>query len=86
MIETTEMRMLRWMLGIRRVEKSRKEDIRVRARVINVRVKMRETRLRGLGHIERKEKEAAMKRAWTLKVPGKRPRGTPKLRWKDVVT
>ena len=47
---------------------------------------MRETILRWSGHIERKEKEVLAKRAWTLEVPGKRPRGTPKLRWKDVVT
>ena len=34
------MRMLRWMLDIRKVVKIRNEDIRVRARVINVREKM----------------------------------------------
>ena len=39
-----------------------------------------------MGHIERKEKEAAVKIAWTLEVPGKRPGGRSKLRWKDEVT
>ena len=49
-------KMLRWMLGIRRVEKIRNEDIRVRVRVLNVREEIREARLFWLGHIERKGK------------------------------
>ena len=80
MIERTEVRLLRWMLGIRRIEKIRNKNIRVRARVINVKEKIRETRLRWLGHIERKEKEAVVRRAWILEVPGKRPKGKLKLR------
>ena len=47
---------------------------------------MQETRLRWLGHIKRNEMEATAKRVWTLEVAGKRPRGRPKLRWKDIVT
>lgn len=44
---------------------------------------MREARLRWLGHVKRKEKEEAVK--WTLEVQGKRSKGRPKLRWKDVM-
>ena len=63
MNERTEMKMLRWMFGTRRAEKIRNKEIRGRATAMNVREKIRETRLRWLGHTETKEKEAAEKRA-----------------------
>ena len=39
-----------------------------------------------MGHIERKEKGAVVNRAWTQEEQAKRPEGSTKLRYKDVVT
>ena len=54
LLERTGMRMLRWMMGIKQIEKMRNEDIRVRAGVANISQKIREARLRWLGHVVRK--------------------------------
>ena len=35
-LEGTEMRMLRWMMGIKRIEKIRSEEIRARAGVADI--------------------------------------------------
>ena len=65
MPERTEMGMLRWMMGTKRIEKIRNEEIRARAGVANISEKTREVRRRWLGHVERKTKEDVV-------------RGTPK--------
>ena len=48
--------MLRWMMGIKRIEKIGTEEIRATADVANISEKIREARLRSLGHVERKIK------------------------------
>ena len=48
------MRMSRWMTGIRTIEKNRTEEIRARAGEGTKSQKIRETRLKWLGHAERK--------------------------------
>ena len=45
--------MLRWMMGIKRIEKTRTEEIRPRAGVRMVSEKIREARLRWLGHVKK---------------------------------
>ena len=47
----TEMRMSRWMIGIKRIQKIRNEEIRARAGVANISEKIRETIWRWLGHV-----------------------------------
>ena len=44
--------MLRWMMGIKRIEKIRTEEIRAGAGVANMSKNIREARLRWLGHVE----------------------------------
>ena len=51
------MRMLSRMMGIKRIEKIRNEEITARSDVANISEKMREARLRWLGYVERKTEE-----------------------------
>ena len=46
--------MLRWMMGIKRIEKIRTEEIRAREGATNMSEKIREAIPRWLGHTERK--------------------------------
>ena len=42
-------------------------------------------RLKWYGHVGRRDKEKPVRRTWGIEVEGRRPRGRPKLRFKDVV-
>ncbi len=52
------------MMGIKRTEKIRNEEIRARAGVANISETIREARLRWLGHVERKTEEDVVMRTW----------------------
>ena len=67
-----EMRMLRWMMGIKRIEKIRTEEIRARAGVTNICKKIREARRRWLGCVERKTEKDVVMRTWKMEVRGHR--------------
>ena len=56
LLERTEMRMLRWMMGIKRIEKIRNEE-EGQLPVANISENIREARLRWLGHVERNTEE-----------------------------
>ena len=46
---------------------------------------LREKRLRWFGHVYRRDKHDATRRILQMTVDGKRNRGKPKLRWRDLV-
>ena len=52
----TEMRMLRRIVGVTLMNKERNEKIRKEYGVADIKLKMREARLRWFGHVERREK------------------------------
>ena len=54
-MQVAEMKMLRWALELTRRDKVRKESIRERVQVGELKRKLRETRLRWLGHVTRRE-------------------------------
>ena len=85
LLERTEMRILRWMMGIKRIEKIRTEEIRAKSGVANVSEKIREVRLRWLGYVERKTEGDLVMITWKMEVGGHRKIGRPKLRWSDVI-
>ena len=87
MLEITEMRMLRWITGIKWVEKIGTEEIRTRAGVANISEKIREARLRWLGHVERKTEEDIVIRTWKMGLSGHRKKmevDTERPKLKDI--
>jgi hypothetical protein len=82
---TTEMRMLRWIMGISLKDHKRNEDIRKAVGVANITDKVRETRLRWYGHVRRREEHASIRRIMEAEVRGYRSRGRQRKRWIDVV-
>ena len=84
-IEVTEMRMLRFVMGVTRKDKIRNAFIRVSGRVAKLRVKLRIRRLSWLGHVKRREPGYVGRRLLEMEIPGKRRRGRPKRRWIDTV-
>ena len=46
---------------------------------------LREKRLRWFGHVQRRDQDDATRKILPITVDGKRNRGRPKLRWRDLV-
>jgi hypothetical protein len=84
-LEVAEMRMLRWMGGFTRMDKIRNEWFRDRFGVENIRGKIRESRLRWYGHIQRRDENEAIKRMLRYRVEGEKCRGRPKKTWQEVI-
>src|ERR1700733_2360735 len=84
LLERTEMRMLRWILGITLKDMQRNENIRIRIGVVCITDKIREARLRWYGHVERSG-DTSIRRAMKLEVQGLRSRGRQKKRWMDMI-
>ena len=84
-MEVAELKMLRFSLGVTRMEKIRNEYIRTTAQVGRFGEKTREARLRWYGHVLRKDDGYIGRRMLRMELPGKRKRGRPKRRFMDVV-
>ena len=84
-MEVAEMKMLRFSQGKTRLD--RIENAVIRGRVIMGELvgKIRESRLRLFGHVERREDSYVGRRVQALQT-GRRRRGSPKRRWKDCIS
>ena len=84
-LERTEMRMLRWIMGISLRERLENDEIRRRAGVMKITEVIRESRLRWFGHVLRMDDEEGVKKALEEPVRGRRSRGRQRIRWRDKV-
>ena len=84
-LEVAETKMLRFSLGVTKMDRIRNEYIRGTAHVRCFGDKAREARLRWFGHVQRRDSEYIGRRMLRLELPGRRPRGRPKRRFMDVV-
>ena len=82
---TTEMRMVRWAMGVSLLEHRRNEEILEEAKVEAIATVMRRRRLQWFGHVKRRGETENIRAVAEMKIEGKRPRGRPKLRWKDTI-
>ena len=84
-MEVAEMKMLRFAMEVTRKDKIRNEHIRSTVKVEQLRMKMREGRLRWYGHVMRRDQEYVGRKMMEMELPGKRRRGRPKRRFLDAV-
>ena len=84
-MEVAELKMLRFSLGVTRMDKIRNEYIRGTAQVRRFGEKIREARLRWYGHVLRKDDGCTGRRMLRMELPGNSKRGRPKRRFMDVV-
>ena len=84
-LEVAELRMLRFAMGVTRMDKIRNEYIRGTAGVERISKKLREWRLRWYGHVLRRNEDYVGKRVLGMELPGKRRQGRPKRKFMDAV-
>ncbi|KAK3506431.1 hypothetical protein QTP70_002157 [Hemibagrus guttatus] len=84
-LEVAELKMLRFSLGVTRLDRIRNEYIRGTAHVGHLGDKVREARLRWFGHVQRRESEYIGRRMLDMGLPGRRQRGRPKRRYMDGI-
>ncbi|KAL7867553.1 hypothetical protein SRHO_G00089370 [Serrasalmus rhombeus] len=84
-LEVAEMKMLRFSLGVTRMDKIRNEQIRGTVKVEQFGDKAREARLRWFGHVLRRNSGYIGQRMLEMELPGRRRRGRPQRRFMDVV-
>ncbi|KAK3520398.1 hypothetical protein QTP70_024152, partial [Hemibagrus guttatus] len=76
-LEVAELKMLRFSLGVTRLDRIRNEYTRGTAHVGRLGDKVREARLRWFGHVQRRESEYIGRRMLDMELPGRRQRGRP---------
>ncbi|KAK3532867.1 hypothetical protein QTP70_001139 [Hemibagrus guttatus] len=84
-LEVAELKMLRFSLGVTRLDRIRNEYVRGTAHVGRLGDKVRETRLRWFGHVQRREREYIGRRMLDMELPGRKQRGRPKRRYMDGI-
>ena len=84
-LETTEMRMLRRVIGVSLRDKKRNDAIRKELKVCIITAKARRNRPRWFGHLHRADYGQPAKDIMSIEVKGRRGRGRPRTRWKDNI-
>ena len=84
---TTEMRMMWWARGNTRQDHVRNVDIWKEAHLNPIANFLIEKRFRWFGHVQRRDnhKDEATRKILQMTVGGKRTRGRPKVRWRDLM-
>ena len=81
-LQRAEMRMVRWMCGIKLKDRLPSKELRLG--VDDIALILQQNRLHWYGHVLRKDNDW-VKKCMEYKVEDSRPRGRPKRTWKEVV-
>jgi hypothetical protein len=86
-LDVMEMRCLRSMLGVSRMDRVRNVEVRQRTGVVKkLSERVDQSVLRWYGHMVRMDEERLTKKVWRAQVNGGRSRGRPNIRWMDGVS
>ena len=85
-IQRAEMRMVRWMCGVKLKDRLPSKELRERLGIDDIALVLQQNRLRWYGHhVLRKDDDGWVKKCMEYKVEGPRPRRKPKRTWREVV-
>jgi len=84
-LQPAEMRMVRWMCGVKLKDKLPSKQSRERLGIVDIALVLQQNRLYWYGHVLRKDDDDCVKKCMEYEVEGPRPRGRPKRTWRDVV-
>ena len=79
-IQTSEMRILRWVTGVSLSESKSNEWVRNILAIDDIGEVMQQNRLRWFGHVERRDELCWIKRTGTIQVDGNGVKGRPRKR------
>lgn len=82
-LAAAEIRILRWTVGKTKLDKVRNEDVRKELRVADISKNVQGSRLRWLGHMERRPEKYVGKVVERVRLDGKRKRGRPRMTWRS---
>lgn len=84
-LTTMEMKYLRRVEGISKMDRIRNETIRGQLKIKPLKKKIEEKQLQWLGHMLRMKEEKPVRKIWEAKTEGKRHRGRPQKTWDNVI-
>uniref|UniRef100_A0A914XIS3 Reverse transcriptase domain-containing protein n=1 Tax=Plectus sambesii TaxID=2011161 RepID=A0A914XIS3_9BILA len=84
-MKTTEMRMLRWMCGLTRLDRVRNEAVRRMVGMAEITDKMQEGQLWWFRHVTCRPENYIGNVTQKIEVEGRQPRGQPKKQWNNAV-
>jgi len=77
-LQRAEMRMVRWMCGVKLKDRLPSNELSERLGIDDIALVLQQNRLRWYGHVLRKDDDDGVKKCMEYEVEGPRPRGRPK--------
>ena len=84
-LDMAEMKMLRWMCGVIRMDRVKNEQVRGSVKVSEASLRVQEARLRWYGHLLRRNEQHVTREVMEMEVNGTQKRGRPRIRRKDCI-
>lgn len=85
-IQATEMKYLRRVRGVTKMDKMRNVDIRKDLEIQPILDYIEERQLQWWGHLQRMNEERPVKKVWKAKIVKNKKRGRPRKSWDNVIT
>lgn len=84
-IQATEMKYLRRVKGVTKLDRIKNQDIRDELETESIMDFIKKRQLGWWGHLQRKDNTSTMKKIWQCKTETKRRRGRPRQKWDDEI-
>jgi len=84
-LQRAEMRMVRWMCGIKLQDRVPSKRLRGRLGLDDIISVLQQEKLRWYGHVLQKEDNDWVKKCVEYEVEGARPKGRPQKTWREIV-